>query len=193
MTFRRVLLVLSLLILPAAAASAQTPAGPPRINDTTSPSFLKSAAVDGLGNLTLLFEISAQNRIYGRRFSAAGPPLGPEFELKRAGLSPKVAANERGDTVILWDGGGTGNPVWVRKLSPGQPPLNLAVNRRGTPSLASRGTSASTAPGASSPSGGSWRVVSSGFAASGSTPTAPGWDRRSSWTSRARKARLGSP
>jgi hypothetical protein len=139
MTCRHALSVLSftlLLALSAGIASAQTPAGLPRITAATSPSFLKGAAVDGLGNVTLLFEHSTKHRTYGRRFSIAGTPLEPEFELRRAGLTQRVAANERGDTVILWDQpGSAGNPVWVRKFSPGQPPLTLPVNRRGDASF----------------------------------------------------------
>ena len=137
MTSRRALSLLSLLLLLAAAASAQTPAGLPRFNTGTVPGFpfLQDAAVDGLGNVTVLWQPSAgKTRIYGRRFSAAGVPLGPDFELKGAGLSPRVAANERGDTVILWDrlrGGGGSSPVLARLLRPGVPPLNLEVNHRG--------------------------------------------------------------
>ncbi|HEV2854282.1 MAG TPA: hypothetical protein VHC97_15925 [Thermoanaerobaculia bacterium] len=118
----------------ASAALAQTPAGPPQIDVATTAGLplLESVAVDGQGNVTLLWEESRTVRRYGRRFSGADVPLGPDFLVtKRASFHNRAAANERGDTVMTWDEPAPGSGVQVRRLHPGLPPLKVTVNRRG--------------------------------------------------------------
>lgn len=136
MTSRRAYLVLSLLVLSALSAGtarAQTPLGPPRTDlaSNEGANVLESLAVDGQGNVTLLWGEARGRRTFGRRFSAADTPLGAGFQVSRFTTFPRVAANERGDTVIIWNQGsqGGGDEVLVRRLRPGLPQLTIRADR----------------------------------------------------------------
>jgi hypothetical protein len=129
---------LSLLFTLAVAtgASAQTPAALPRIN--VAPAVgnfqLNNAALDGQGNVTLLWQLSPpflHTRSQGRRFSALDVPLGPVFQLNRTERLARVASNERGDTVMTWMDIPISGPhrIMVRRIRPGLPPLTLMANR----------------------------------------------------------------
>ena len=142
MTVRRAFLVLSLLVLSALSAGiarAQTPIGPPRIDLATTGGshFLESVAVDGQGNVTLLWEQDYSHFRYGRRFSGADTPLGSDFVLTKSfTFEPRAAANERGDTVMIWsrDTSATSDQVLVRRLSPVLPAITVAT-KPGRPGL----------------------------------------------------------
>lgn len=127
----RVLFVLSLLSV--AAARAQTPIGPPRTDLASNPgsNVLGSVAVDGQGNVILLWQELRAHKAYGRRFSEAGVPMGAGFQVSRRTTSPQAAANERGDTVMIWDQAsqGGGDEVIVRRLHPGLPQLTVRADR----------------------------------------------------------------
>ena len=117
-----------LVLLAASGAAAQTPAAQPRTVGTAipEPHFVEHAALDGLGNVTVLFEHYRTARPFLRRFSAADLPLGPALQLTVCCTDPRAAANERGDTVVTWmQPVGFGSQVWVRRLSPGLPPLTV--------------------------------------------------------------------
>jgi len=135
MNVRRITFALSFILL-ASAVLAQTPAGPPQIDVATTGGLqmLESVAVDGLGNVTLLWEEARTIRRYGRRFSGTDAPLGQDFLVtKRVSFHNRAAANERGDTVMIWNeptpGGSAVDRVQVRRFHPGQPPLEVTVNR----------------------------------------------------------------
>jgi hypothetical protein len=128
MSIRHTAHILILAALLATGASAQTPAAQPRTVTPTipEPHFIESAALDGLGNVTLLFEHDRTGRPFLRRYSAADLPLGPALQLTRCCTDPRAAANERGDTVVTWTQTvGFGGQVVVRRLSPGLPPLTV--------------------------------------------------------------------
>ena len=137
MNARRTAFALSFTLL-ASAALAQTPAGPPQIDVATTGGlpWLESVAVDGQGNVTLLWEEGRTLRRYGRRFSSTDAPLGNAFLVtKRLSFHNRAAANERGDTVMTWNeptpGGSAVDRVQVRRFHPGQPTLEVTVNRSG--------------------------------------------------------------
>jgi hypothetical protein len=139
MNARRAAFALSFILL-ASTALAQTPAGPPQIDVATTEgaNLLESVAVDGQGNVTLLWEEARTSRRYGRRFSGTDAPLGPDFLVtKRGTFHNRAAANERGDTVMIWyEPTSTGTEqVQVRRFHPGLPPLEVTVNGRGNASL----------------------------------------------------------
>jgi hypothetical protein len=129
------ILVLLLALLAAGGAAAQTPATQPRTGLTAlpPPQQAESVALDGLGNVTLLWQQTRTHRPYLRRFSASDVPLGPELRLSRSFTEPRAAANERGDTVITWSQNtGGGEQVLVRLLRAGLPPLTVQANRPGS-------------------------------------------------------------
>ncbi len=86
MTWRRLLLTAALLALTSPITSptfAQTPAALPQLDVATTPGTqaLASTAVDGRGNVTLLWAqlASAGSFPRGRRFSPNDVPLGPDI------------------------------------------------------------------------------------------------------------------
>jgi hypothetical protein len=115
-----------LILIGAAGASAQTPAGQPRTDIASIAHFVEGAALDGLGNVTLLLEESRTVSSFLRRFSAADVLLGPALRLTRCCTSPRAAANERGDSVVTWT---RRNQALVRRFHPGLPPLTVLANR----------------------------------------------------------------
>jgi len=125
-------LSLVLALLAAGGASAQTPAALPRADVATTSGnlFLSSAALDGLGNVTLVWEQSVRHRQFLRRFSAADDPLEPDGLLAKCCTDPRAAANERGDTVVIWNQHPSfEDQVVVRRLSPGLPALTVMAHR----------------------------------------------------------------
>jgi hypothetical protein len=86
---------------------------------TTSHQLLSDVAVDEDGNFVIVWESYAQVggnfEIFGRRYDAAGQGMGGEFLVNTytsgAQQYPAVAAGDRGDFVVVWqgpDGSGVG-------------------------------------------------------------------------------------
>jgi hypothetical protein len=127
------LLTLLLAFLAAGAAAAQTPATQPHTGLTAlpPPQEIEGIALDGLSNITLLWTQERSSRPFLRRFSDADVPLGAEILLTRCCREPRAAANERGDTVVVWTQPGPlgGDQVLVRRFSPGLPPLTVKASR----------------------------------------------------------------
>jgi hypothetical protein len=130
---RRKLLVLASLLAGAGTALAQTPAALPQLDVATSNGIqlLKSVAVDGQGNgnVTLLWSDlfsggGSSNRARGRRFSASDVPLGPDIVFdKNPSTAQEVAANQRGDSIAIWNRSATEGVL--RRVSPVLRPRTL--------------------------------------------------------------------
>ena len=96
----------------AAAASAQTPAGPEfRINTySTSRQFQPSAAVQADGGFVVVWASNLQDGafygIFGRRYEGSGAPRGAEFRVNASTTGserqPAVAIGGGGDFVAVW-------------------------------------------------------------------------------------------
>jgi hypothetical protein len=136
MSKQRTALILAAALLVVTRTSAQTPAGLPRINVAPAVGnfLLNSAALDGQGNVTLLWQFSPpfqHTRSQGRRFSALDVPMGPAFQLNRTEPVARVASNEGGDTVMTWMDIPISGPhrIMVRRIRPGLPPLTIMANR----------------------------------------------------------------
>jgi hypothetical protein len=132
MNWRRLLLTTALLALASPITSptfAQTPAALPQLDVSTTPGTqgLNSLAVDGLGNVTLLWAqlASAGSLPRARRFSPNDVPLGPDMVLSNQSSNPEeVVANRRGDYIMVWN-----------ELIPTTGAVRAGVLRRVSPSL----------------------------------------------------------
>jgi hypothetical protein len=129
--------LLSLMLLVAATASAQTPLSPPRLDVASSPDnqLVRGVAVDGQGVITLVWaQISPGlgSTVVGRRFGADDQPLGKDivFESSESFVGG-VAANQGGRYVVSWTRnrrGGGGRDVVVRTAGPGGKTRTLVAN-----------------------------------------------------------------
>jgi hypothetical protein len=123
---------MAMLLASASGAFAQTPAAFPRrdVATTLSNQLLKSAALDGQDNLTLLWaELSEVEVPRGRRFLPNDVPVGPDIVFSTRNAIPREGvANRRGDFIAVWDeydfrtGAITGGGL--RRVSPVLPQLN---------------------------------------------------------------------
>ena len=107
MNWRRLLITVALLAI-ASPTFAQTPAALPQLDVATSPGTqaLTSLAVDGQGNVTLLWTqlVSAGSLPRVRRFSPNDVPLGPDMVLSNQSSNAReVVANRRGDYIMVWN------------------------------------------------------------------------------------------
>jgi hypothetical protein len=76
---------------------------------------VRSVAVDGIGNIIVVFERPytilnpADIRVFVRRFSSTGEPLGPEVQVNQdvsaPTISPEVAASSDGEFLVVWQTG----------------------------------------------------------------------------------------
>ena len=132
MKWRR-LLVTAVLLAIASTSFAQTPAALPQLDVSTTPGTqaLASLAVDGQGNVTLLWaQLSSVEVPRGRRFLPNDVPLGPDIVFSTGNaIAREVAANRRGDSIVVWDeyevSSGAVTRGALRRMSPVLAPLNL--------------------------------------------------------------------
>jgi hypothetical protein len=83
-----------------------------------------------VGNVTLIWEQLVVHKQFLRRFSGADVPLGPDVLLAKCCTDPRAAANERGDTVMIWNQHpGFEDQIVVRRLNPALPPLTVMAHR----------------------------------------------------------------
>jgi len=127
-------LSLTLALLAAGGAAAQTPAALPQsdVATTGDSQLLRSTAVDGQGNVTLLwtqflFDGGISEAARGRRFSAADVPLGPDIVFAPPDSNPvEVVANRRGDYLAIWNHTVSNETQgFLRRMSPVLKTLNL--------------------------------------------------------------------
>ncbi|HEV8581853.1 MAG TPA: hypothetical protein VGX68_22515 [Thermoanaerobaculia bacterium] len=129
---------LLLALLAGSGAFAQSPAALPQLDVATTRDFqlLASAALDGLGNVTLLWsqgfvDGTPDEFARGRRFSAADTPLGPDIAFDpRRSQAVEAVANKRGDSIVTWNRlltGGASRGV-LRRVSPVLPALSLVFD-----------------------------------------------------------------
>src|SRR5262245_1404900 len=107
-------LLLAALVVVAGDAAAQVLAGPEfRVNVVTTGGQIRpSIAVRANGDFVIVYEgANADGNGYGvvgRRFDAAGAPLGGEFQVNTyvtgKQYSPGVAADSKGNFVVVWTG-----------------------------------------------------------------------------------------
>jgi hypothetical protein len=99
--------------LGAALAAAQTPLLGPEIpvnTYTTGNQTFPAATIDPQGNFVLVWQSNGQDGdgqgVFGRRFDAAGTPLGSEFQVNTYTTGyqyrPKVAHDGSGNFVVVW-------------------------------------------------------------------------------------------
>ncbi len=126
------LLAAAALVPPSARAQSTLRAGPEfRVNEyTTGAQRLPSAAMyfDGLHFIVWEGEFQDGDSlgIFGRRVSAAGTLLGPEFQINQATLGdqkqPSVAVDAAGRFTVVWTGqDGSGGGVFARQFSAAGP------------------------------------------------------------------------
>ena len=121
------------LALLVQAATAQTPARPPRFILPPGPYnlLLSGVALDGSGALTALWtNLDSPAGAFGRRFAGTDAPLGGPFRLdspRFTGPSGPAAANQRGDVLMTWgrQPAGGASAGFVRRTSPVLPTLTL--------------------------------------------------------------------
>jgi hypothetical protein len=82
---------------------------------TTGSQFAPAIASDAAGNFVVVWVGSRQpggdgSDVFGRRFDAAGAPLGPEFRVNSVTTGdqryPSVSLDPRGNFVVVWNGPG---------------------------------------------------------------------------------------
>jgi hypothetical protein len=140
-------LLLAVALL-AQGASAQTPVRPAQFvvpPSTTENNFLSDLAMDGAGNLTVLWW-SLSEDVFTQRFSSSDAPLGPVVRLEGPrfrSIGNTVVSNQRGDVLMTWNrspASGTGPEEFLlRRTSPVLPTLkfrlkgaaDIAVDRDG--------------------------------------------------------------
>ncbi len=102
---------LALACLSATGASAQPPAIDVHVNaHTTGIQFVPDVAIDANDNFVVVWQSQGQDGdgagVFGRRFDAAGTPLGPEFQVNSytttAQSYPRVAMRSSGEFVVVW-------------------------------------------------------------------------------------------
>ena len=91
-------------------AGSGAPEGPEfRVNTSTTPSqFYSAVAADAAGNFVVVWANGGGTvGIYGQRFAASGPPLGPEFRVNTTTFGyqkrPSVASDPVGNFVVVWE------------------------------------------------------------------------------------------
>jgi hypothetical protein len=118
----------------AQGASAQTPVRPAQFVLPPTPAasnFLSDVAMDGAGNLTVLWwDLGEQ--VYTQRVSSADVPLGPVVRLDNPrfrAFGGTVVANQRGDVVMTWNRFFESAPTEsvLRRTSPVLRPLTLRL------------------------------------------------------------------
>jgi hypothetical protein len=111
----RILFVVALAVVPAAAWPQGNPVGPEfRVNGyTTSYQILPSVAADPFGNFVVVWgswQDGSATGVFGQRYAGSGIPLGPEFRVNTftAGFqtNPSVAADASGNFVVVWESNG---------------------------------------------------------------------------------------
>jgi hypothetical protein len=130
-----VLLLAALTFVPCAAWPQGNPLGPEfRVNTyTTSYQESPSIAADSSGNFVVVWRSSGQDGsgqgVFGQRYAASGPPLGPEFRVNAYTTStqnhPSVASDASGNFVVVWPSydqdGSLGGVFGQRYASSGTP------------------------------------------------------------------------
>ena len=111
--WRRVAPVAALIVLSAPPVRAQSPAGPEfRVNtQTTAHQIRQALATDANGDFVVVWQADNQDggldAIIGRRFTGAGVPVGPEFQVNtwttNEQRSPAVASGPAGQFVVVWE------------------------------------------------------------------------------------------
>jgi hypothetical protein len=109
---RQVVGALSISLALAAAATAQAPQGGEFQINTYTPGlqYRPATASDADGNFVVVWESYGDGSslgVFARRFSAAGVPRGPEFQVNTHWLStqyrPAVASDANGNFVVVWE------------------------------------------------------------------------------------------
>jgi hypothetical protein len=108
----RLLSLVVLMFVPAAAWAQGNPVGPEfRVNTyTPGNEFGSSIAADALGNFVVVWQSSSQDGsltgIFGQRYASSGAPLGLEFRVNTYTTSnqfgPAVASDASGNFVVVW-------------------------------------------------------------------------------------------
>lgn len=115
------------------AAGPETPVGTFTKGSQSTPSIASDAA----GNYVMVWnsinQDGDQGGIYGRRYNAAGNPLGAEFQINETTVGsqsrPQIAMNSSGRFIVTWDGSGTGDAdlgVFARIYNPSGVPATGA-------------------------------------------------------------------
>jgi hypothetical protein len=112
----RVLLFISIALVPAAAWPQGNPVGPEfHVNTfTTNAQLFSSVAADPAGNFVVVWDSYYQDGslsgVFGQRYAASGPPLGPEFRVNTFTTGyqaePSIAADPSGNFVVVWESEG---------------------------------------------------------------------------------------
>lgn len=112
------------------ASGPETPVGTFTKGSQQNPSIASDAA----GNYVVVWQSANQdgdgNGVYGRRYNAAGNPLGAEFQISQTTVgaqdNPSVAMNAAGRFIVTWQGAGSGDAdtgVFARIYNPAGNPL----------------------------------------------------------------------
>src|SRR5688572_17674499 len=112
MTRRPLLLPLVAALVPVAADALPPRAGPEFVANTytTNQQSLADVAAEPSGNFVVVWESAGQDGdnggVFGQRFSAAGAPLGGEFQVNTyttgRQASARVSAADGGRFVVVW-------------------------------------------------------------------------------------------
>ena len=120
---------LVLLTMLPATVWGQSPAGAEfQVNTyTTNNQYNPSVAVDGSGNFVVVwrsYQDGNGSGVFGRRFNAAGLPLGSEFRVNTYTTGsqdfPAVASDANGNFVVVWNSAGqdgSGSGVFGRRFN----------------------------------------------------------------------------
>src|SRR5688572_17511072 len=114
--------IVACVVVTAAAASGQSfPAMAPEFQvNVSSAASLADPAVAAQSSDGYVVVWRAGANIIGRRFDAAGLPLGPEFIANLAPVSaaaPAVAARAEGGFVVVWQApDGSGDGIFARRF-----------------------------------------------------------------------------
>ena len=153
-------------------SAAGTPLGPtfvPVNSYTSGNQVVPSVAADATGKLVFVWESIGQDGsdrgIFGRRFNAAGTPLGTEFQVNTFTTSvqrwPRVSSDADGDFVVAWQSigqAGFGYSVFARRYTAAGTPLGAEFQ------VASQTTAEAWFPDVASEAGGDFVVVWAGYA-----------------------------
>ncbi len=101
-----------------------------------------NVAADASGNYIAVWQSNGQDGdgagVFGRRFNAAGSPLGDEFQVNVTTegdqFVPRVASNPNGQFVVVWSGNGIGDAagIFARVYDPSGAPLTSEIRVNAT-------------------------------------------------------------